>query len=148
MVAAHRALKYRIACQAASFVYVIPAIARRSDPVYRHNKSPCPNCNIRKIRIGACFVYSTPIKSCLNILDGGSQLEQIVLTNPLTSEGIMLRTDITILEQRRKVLAKEVDEALSHVPIDDLMITYLKSRILYVKEEIDRLRHEALVSYH
>ncbi|MFZ3243331.1 MAG: hypothetical protein WA196_23285 [Pseudolabrys sp.] len=60
----------------------------------------------------------------------------------------MMRTDITMLEQRRKVLAKEVDEALSHVPIDDPMITYLKSRILYVKEEIDRLRHEALVSYH
>ena len=60
----------------------------------------------------------------------------------------MLRTDITMLEQRRKVLAKEIDEALSHAPIDDPMIAYLKSRILYVKEEIDRLRQEALVSYH
>ena len=50
----------------------------------------------------------------------------------------MLRTDITILEQRRKVLAKEVEEALAHATIDDPMITYLKSRILYVKEEIDR----------
>jgi hypothetical protein len=30
----------------------------------------------KKIRISACFVYSTPIKSCLNILDSGSQLEQ------------------------------------------------------------------------
>jgi hypothetical protein len=60
----------------------------------------------------------------------------------------MLRTDITMLEQRREVLAKEIDDALSHAPIDDPMIAYLKSRILYVKEEIDRLRHEALVSYH
>ena len=68
--------------------------------------------------------------------------------NLLTSEGIMLRTDITMLEQRRKVLAKEIDEALSHAPIDDLMIAYLKSRILFVKEEIVRLRHEAFVSYH
>ena len=42
----------------------------------------------------------------------------------------MMRTDITMLEQRRKVLAKEVDEALSHVPIDDPMITYLKSQNL------------------
>jgi hypothetical protein len=42
----------------------------------------------------------------------------------------MLRTDITILEQRQKVLGKEIDEALSHAPIDDLMIAYLKSRIL------------------
>ena len=61
----------------------------------------------------------------------------------------MLRTDITMLEQRRKVLAEEIDEALSHAPIDDPMIAYLKSRILYVKEEIDRLRHEAaFVLYH
>ena len=60
----------------------------------------------------------------------------------------MLQTDITILKQRQKVLAKEIDEALSHGPIDDPMIADLKSRFLYVKEEIDRLRHEALISYH
>ena len=58
----------------------------------------------------------------------------------------MLQTDITILEQRQKVLEKEIDEALSYAPIDDPMIGYLKSRILYVKEEIDRLRHEAFAS--
>ena len=60
----------------------------------------------------------------------------------------MLQTDITMLEHRQKVLEKEIDETLSHAPIDDLMIAYLKSRILYVKEEIVRLRHEAFVSYH
>lgn len=60
----------------------------------------------------------------------------------------MLQTDITILEQRQKVLEKEIDEALSYAPIDDPMIGYLKSRILYVKEEIDRLRHEAFVLFH
>ena len=60
----------------------------------------------------------------------------------------MLQTDITILEQRQKVLEKEIDETISDSPIDDPMIAHLKSRILYVKEEIDRLRHEALVSYH
>jgi hypothetical protein len=60
----------------------------------------------------------------------------------------MLQTDITILEQRQKTLEKEIDEALSHARIDDPMIVYLKSRILYVKEEIDRLRHETFVSYH
>jgi len=53
-----------------------------------------------------------------------------------------------VLEHRQKVLEKEIDETLSHAPIDDLMIAYLKSRILYVKEEIVRLRHEAFVSYH
>lgn len=64
------------------------------------------------------------------------------------SEGAMLQTDITILQQRQKVLEKEIDEALSHAPIDDPMIAYLKSRILYVKEELDRLRDEAFISYH
>jgi hypothetical protein len=56
----------------------------------------------------------------------------------------MLQTDITILQQRQKVLEKEINEALSHAPIDDPMIADLKYRIIYVKEEIDRLRHEAL----
>jgi hypothetical protein len=61
----------------------------------------------------------------------------------------MLQTDITILEQRQKALEKEIGDALSHAPVDDPMIAYLKSRILYVKEEIDRLRHEAaFVLYH
>jgi hypothetical protein len=63
-------------------------------------------------------------------------------------EGVMLQTDITILEQRQKVLEKEIDEAISHAPIDDPMIAHLKSRILYVKEEIVRLRHETIISYH
>jgi hypothetical protein len=60
----------------------------------------------------------------------------------------MLQTDITILEQRQKALEKEFGEALSRAPVDDPMIAYLKSRILYVKEEIDRLRHEAFALYH
>jgi hypothetical protein len=64
------------------------------------------------------------------------------------SESIMLQTDITILEQRQKVLEKEIDEALFCAHIDDPMIVYLKSRILYVREEIDRLRHEAFASRH
>ena len=64
------------------------------------------------------------------------------------SEGVMLQTDITILEQRQKVLEKEIDEALSHAAIDDPMVAHLKSRILYVREEIHRLRYEAFISYH
>jgi hypothetical protein len=70
------------------------------------------------------------------------------LNNFSESESFMLQTDITILEQRRKFLEKEIDEALSHATIDDPMITNLKSRIIYVKEEIDRLRHEVFISYH
>jgi hypothetical protein len=59
----------------------------------------------------------------------------------------MLQTDITILEQRQKALEQEIDEALFHWSIDDPMIAYLKSRILYVKEEIYRLRNEAFATY-
>jgi hypothetical protein len=64
------------------------------------------------------------------------------------SESIMLQTDITILEQRQKALEQEIDEALSHASIDDPMIAYLKSRVLYVREEIDRLRDEAFATHH
>ena len=60
----------------------------------------------------------------------------------------MLQADITILQQRQKVLEKEIREALSHASIDDPMIADLKSRIIYVKEEIDRLRDEAFIPYH
>lgn len=60
----------------------------------------------------------------------------------------MLQTDITILEQRRKTLEQEIDEALSHWSIDDPMIACLKSRVLYVKSEIDRLRNEAFATCH
>ena len=60
----------------------------------------------------------------------------------------MLQTDITILEQRQQILEKEINEALGDTPVDDPMIAHLKSRILYLREEIDRLRHEAFVSYH
>ena len=60
----------------------------------------------------------------------------------------MLQTDITILEQRQKALEKEFGDALAYARIDDPMIAYLKSRILYVKEEIDRLRFEAFAWHH
>jgi hypothetical protein len=63
-------------------------------------------------------------------------------------ESIMLQTDIAILEQRQKTLEQEIDEALSHWSIDDPMIAYLKSRVLYVKAEIDRLRNEAFATRH
>ena len=60
----------------------------------------------------------------------------------------MLQADIAIFEKRQKVLEKEIGEALTHAPIDDPMVANLKIRILYVKDEIDRLRHEAFVLYH
>ena len=64
------------------------------------------------------------------------------------TERAMLQTDITMLEKRQKALEKEIGEALTHTPIDDPMVADLKSRVLYVKDEIDRLRHEAFALYH
>ena len=72
-----------------------------------------------------------------------------ILTDNFTeSERAMLQTDITMLEKRQKALEKEIGEALTHTPIDDPMVADLKSRVLYVKDEIDRLRHEAFSLYH
>jgi len=72
----------------------------------------------------------------------------IFTDNFTESERAMLQTDITMLEKRQKALEKEIGEALTHAPIDDPMVADLKSRVLYVKDEIDRLRHEAFVLYH
>jgi hypothetical protein len=54
----------------------------------------------------------------------------------------MLQADLAILERRQKILADEIAAALSHVAFDDPMITDLKSRVLYITEEIERLRVE------
>jgi hypothetical protein len=51
----------------------IPAVLTQFTDTTNHRAL---TATFKKIRISACFVYSTPIKSCLNILDSGSQLEQ------------------------------------------------------------------------
>jgi hypothetical protein len=60
----------------------------------------------------------------------------------------MLQADIAILERRQRLLETELVEALRHASPDDPMIAYLRSRALYVKEEIERLRDEDALSYH
>ena len=60
----------------------------------------------------------------------------------------MLRADIVALEHRQQDLENEISETLCHAAIDDPMIIDLRSRVLFVREEIDRLRHEALLLYH
>src|SRR6476660_905327 len=101
----------------------------------------------------ACAIVETniPLPSKITLLSVVARLlhqtirsEAKLLADDFSkSEGIMLQTDITILKRRKKILEKEIDDALSHARIDDPMIAHLKSRILYVNEEIDRLRHEA-----
>ena len=55
----------------------------------------------------------------------------------------MKQTRIVDLELRQKLLESEITEALLHAPANDPMIADLKSRALYVRHEIERLRKEA-----
>ena len=49
------------------------------------------------------------------------------------------------LEKRHQALEQEINEALAHPSADDLQIAELKRKKLYVKDEIERLRHDTLV---
>jgi hypothetical protein len=60
----------------------------------------------------------------------------------------MRQSDILALEHRQQLLEHEIIDALSHVKSDDLMIADLKSRVLFVREEIERLRRKEFLSYH
>jgi len=48
------------------------------------------------------------------------------------------------LERRQQVLEDEIARALSHFPTDDPMVSDLKSRLLHLKEEIERFCNMAI----
>jgi len=50
---------------------------------------------------------------------------------------------IADLERRQKTLEKEIAEALTRTSSDDLMIVDLKHRILHLRDELERLHHQA-----
>ena len=54
----------------------------------------------------------------------------------------MLQLEISQLAQRQKVLESEIAEALLHISVDDPMVAYMKSRALYLRDEIERLREK------
>jgi len=56
-----------------------------------------------------------------------------------------IQSHLADLERRHKALEEEISTALSHASIDDLKIAELKRRKLLVKDEIERLRHDASV---
>jgi hypothetical protein len=56
-----------------------------------------------------------------------------------------IESHLAELEKRHEALKQEIYEALTHPSTDDLQLLELKRRKLYVKDEIARLRHEALV---
>jgi hypothetical protein len=61
---------------------------------------------------------------------------------------IMLQADIIALEHRQQFLEREISEALHHADLDDVIIADLKGRVLFIREEIDRIREQAQDLYH
>ena len=56
-----------------------------------------------------------------------------------------IESHLAELEKRHHALEQELAEALTHPSIDNLHIAELKRKKLHVKDEIARLRQEALV---
>ena len=60
----------------------------------------------------------------------------------------MLQADIIALEHRQQFLEREISEAVRHAEFDEPMIADLKARVLFIREEIDRLRDQEHGLYH
>jgi hypothetical protein len=56
-----------------------------------------------------------------------------------------IESHLAELERRHQALEQEISEALAHPSTDDLKIVELKRRKLHVKDEISRLKQEAVV---
>lgn len=59
-----------------------------------------------------------------------------------------IHAHLSELERRHHALEAEIAEAMSHPSSDDLKIAELKRRKLQVKDEIERLRQDTVVSLH
>ncbi len=56
-----------------------------------------------------------------------------------------IESHLAELEKRHEALKQEISEALAHPSADDLQIAELNRRKLQVKDEIMRLKQEAVV---
>ena len=56
-----------------------------------------------------------------------------------------IKSHLAELERRHQALEQEISEALAHPSTDDLKIVELKRRKLHVKDEISRLKQDAVV---
>jgi len=56
-----------------------------------------------------------------------------------------IQSHLAELERRHQALEQQISEVLAHPSADDLQIAELKRRKLHVKDEIARLRQDALV---
>ncbi len=60
----------------------------------------------------------------------------------------MLQTDILALERRQEFLEHELIEVPRHTEFDEILIADIKARVLFIREEIERLRSQECGSYH
>jgi hypothetical protein len=56
-----------------------------------------------------------------------------------------IESHLAELERRHQALEQEINDALTHPSADDLEIAELKRKKLHVKDEIARIRQEAVV---
>jgi len=56
-----------------------------------------------------------------------------------------IESHLAELEKRHQALEQEISEALTHPSIDELQLRELKRRKLQVKDEIARLRLDAVI---
>ncbi len=59
-----------------------------------------------------------------------------------------IQSHLAELERKHQTLETELADAIAHPSTDDLTIAELKRRKLQVKDEIERLRHDAPASVH
>ena len=65
-----------------------------------------------------------------------------------SGDNAMLRADIFELQRRQEFLESEIWEALCRFKNDDPIVTDLRSRVLFVREEIERLREKTPHLWH
>lgn len=59
-----------------------------------------------------------------------------------------LQSHLAELEKKHQALEAQINDCLVHPATDDLKVVELKRRKLYVKDEIERLRHGESASVH
>jgi hypothetical protein len=59
-----------------------------------------------------------------------------------------IHSHLAELERKHQSLEEELNDAMAHPSIDDLTIADLKRRKLHLKDEIQRLKHDASASVH
>jgi hypothetical protein len=59
-----------------------------------------------------------------------------------------MQSHLSELEKKHQALEAQINDCLAHPATDDLKVVELKRRKLYVKDEIERLRHSENASVH